>query len=239
MKRIKAVFRKAMGERNQGRLDFLRHPDLRFNWGGPFNGQRFRQRVFFDLLYHFPIRAIVETGTYCGETTALFGATSLPVYTVEMHPRFLAFVKMRFLLNRVNIHLHQGDSRMFLKSLVTNRLPPSDDSVFFYLDAHWGEDLPLFDELNIIFSNWKQPFVMIDDFKVPDSEYQFDDYGPGKVLDLDYARPAMSAHRLAAFFPAAAASEETGLRRGSVVLCREATGAEVDRKVQTLVRHKS
>ena len=42
------------------------------------------------------------------------------------------------------------------------------------------------EELEIIFSTWSRPIVMIDDFAVPESAYGYDDYGPGKTLDLSY-----------------------------------------------------
>lgn len=235
MKLIKDIVKRVVGKKNQGRLDFFRHMGARFSWGGPFNNQRFRQRIFFDLLYYFPIKAIVETGTFRGTTTALFGATSLPVYTAEINPLYFAYAKMRFLFNRANIHQYQSDSRSFLGELSEDS-SVAKGNAFFYLDAHWGEDLPLREELDIIFSKWISPIVMIDDFQVPDSDYAFDDYGPGKALNIDYIEPVVSAHKLSAFFPAVNASAETGARSGCVVLCQEMSGVEVDANIKTLVR---
>lgn len=63
MKSIKRAVKKAIGEKNAARWVFLRRPDMKYRRGGPFNGQRFRQRIFFDLLYGFPIGATVETGS--------------------------------------------------------------------------------------------------------------------------------------------------------------------------------
>lgn len=105
MRMIKDIVKSVVGESNLGRLDFFRHRGMQYSWGGPFNGQKFRQRIFFDLLYYFPIKAIVETGTFHGTTTALFAATSLPVYTVEIHPRCFSYAKMRFLFNQDNIYI--------------------------------------------------------------------------------------------------------------------------------------
>ena len=232
------MVKRCVGEGNLGRLDFFRNPGMQHSWGGPFNGQKFRQRILFDLLFFFPIKAIVETGTYRGTTTALFAATSLPVYTVEIHHRYFSYAKMRFLFNRHNVRLYHTDSLSFLRDLSENNQIPKED-VFFYLDAHWGEDLPLRDELEIIFSKWKNPIVMVDDFQVPDSEYGFDDYGPGKLLNLGYINPVVSTHNISVFFPAVNSSEETGKRRGSVVLCNEMSGMEIDTKVKTLVRDAS
>lgn len=232
---IKDTVKKILGGRILGWWDFLRHSPS--SWGKPFNGQQFRQRIFFDLLYYFPIKAIVETGTYRGITTAFFGATTLPVYTAEIHPRFFAYARLRFLFNRDVIHLHKQDSRSFLRALSANPLIPKAD-VFFYLDAHWEADLPLREELEIIFTNWQRPVIMIDDFAVPGSAYAFDDYGPGKTLDLSYIEPVVASHKLAVFFPAVQPAEETGLKRGSVVLCPESLGLEIEANVKTLIRHR-
>jgi hypothetical protein len=233
---IKEVIKKLLGDTIMGWLDFLRHPSMEASWGGPFNGQKYRQRILFDLLYCFPIKAIVETGTYRGTTTALFAATALPVYTTEIHPRYFSYSRLHFLFNRDVIHLYQKDSRSFLRALSEDRSVPKED-VLFYLDAHWGEDLPLREELEIIFLNWKRPVVMIDDFAVPDSNYGFDSYGPEKTLNLKYIDSIVSAHKLSVFFPAANPLEETGSKRGSVVLCLETSGAEIDKKIKTLVRN--
>ena len=236
MKMIKELFKKCIGESNNGRLEFLRHPRMQNSWGGPLNGQRFRQRILFDLLFTFPIEAIIETGTYRGTTTALFAATSLPVYSAEVHPRYFSYAKMRFFFNRHKVHLYHSDSRSFLRKLSEDSQVPKGD-VFFYLDAHWGEDLPLREELEIIFSKWERPIVLVDDFQVPDSSYGFDDYGQGNALNLGYIKPVVSAHNLSVFFPSVESSEETGERRGSVVLCKEMSGVDIDKKVKTLIKH--
>jgi len=235
---IKNVVKRLLGQTVLGWLDFIRNPNMPASWGGPFNGQKFRQRIFFDLLYCFPIKAIVETGTYRGTTTALFAATSLPVYTTEFHSRYFSYSRLHFMFNRNAIRLYKSDSRSFLHRLGDDPSVPKKD-VFFYLDAHWGADLPLRDELEIIFSKWESPIVMIDDFCVPDSGYGFDDYGPQKALNLRYINPAVSANRLSVFFPAADASAETGSKRGSVVLCGEMSGVKIDEKIKTLVRYSS
>jgi len=236
----KKVEKGVFGEGVRGCLEFFRKPDKKNRWGGPFNGQKYRQCIFFDILYCFPIKAIVETGTFLGTTTAMFAATALPVHTVEKSRRYFSYAKTRFLLNRDNIHQYQNDSRSFLRGIGEDSSFPKKD-VFFYLDAHWGKekDLPLREELEIIFSNWERAIVMIDDFQVPDTDYGFDDHGPGKVLNLDYIEPVMSAYAVQAFFPSVNTTEETGAKRGSVILCQEALGIELDKKVKTLTRHVS
>jgi hypothetical protein len=231
----KKVLKAIIGESNFGRLEFFRKPKKRESWGGPFNGQKFRQRIFFDLLYYFPIKAVVETGTFRGTTTTMFVATSLPVYTVEAHPRYFSYSKTRFTFNR-NIKQFKDDSRSFLKALSKDKSVPKE-GVFFYLDAHWKEDLPLREELEIIFANWVRPIVMVDDFCVPDSNYEFDDYGPGKTLDMNYIKQVVSENNLSVFFPAVNAKEETGGKRGSVILCQDIDDMKMGNVMSTLVRY--
>lgn len=212
----KKFSRRILGDNLSAKIDYLRKPNKRNKWGGPFNGQRFRQKIFFDLMYYLPLNSIVETGTFKGTTTSLFASTSLPVYTVEANSHYYSFSKMRFTWNKNNIQMFKNDSRTFLKELSKNSEISKND-VFFYLDAHWKDDLPLREELEIIFENWKNPIVMVDDFCVPNTDYQFDDYGEGKVLNLNYAKDVIKKYDIQAFFPSVGAGRETGSKRGSVV----------------------
>lgn len=98
--------------------------------------------------------------------------------------------------------------------------------MFFYLDAHWQDDVPLAEELELIAASWSDPVIMIDDFQVPDDQgYGFDSYRNGLSLTLDYL-PLAKLPPLRLFWPGAAASEETGHRRGCVVLAPPGAAAE-------------
>jgi hypothetical protein len=101
-------------------------------------------------------------------------------------------------------------------------------TLFFYLDAHWNPDLPLAEEIDIIFDRCPLAVVMIDDFQIPsDTGYGYDDYGPGKALTAAYIAPAVSAHRLQAFYPSTPSVEEGGWCRGCIVLAKSTAHAEV------------
>jgi hypothetical protein len=234
MNYIKSIVKRIAGEGNLGRLDFFRHPEMQNGWGGPFNGQGYRQRIFFDLLYCFRIQAIVETGTFCGTTTALFAATGLPVYSVEISRRHYAYSKTRFFLGPRNLHLYHGDSRAFLKRLLRDK-SVTRDVVFFYLDAHWEKECPLREELEIIFTGWSRPVVMVDDFQVPKSQYGFDDYGDIGALTISLLAPVFREFDLSAFFPAIESGQETGAKRGCVVLSRNELSLNIASNVKTLV----
>lgn len=209
--------RKAVDFRLIGFLEYLRRAKLGEQWGGAFNGQAGRQQIVGELLQLFAFDSLVETGTYRGSSTEfLHDASKLPVYTVESNPRYFGFCQMRF-RHRPEVILHLGDSRQFLKQLSRDHAP-RDARLFFYLDSHWHEDLPLREEIAFIAENWNEPVIMVDDFKVPDdSEYRFDDYGEGRALCLEYLKPVIR-ERFATFFPRTRAAEETGARRGCVVL---------------------
>lgn len=199
-----------------GEVDYYLKPGL-LRGRAPFNGQKFRKRIFDDLFDHIGFGAIVETGTFRGTTTALFAEMGVPVYTVEAHPRYFGFAKARFRGRKEAIHLLQGDSREQLRRILGR--DSLSRNVFFYLDAHWEEDLPLKEEVDIIFEKTKGSVVMIDDFQVPGTEYGFDDYGKGKTLNKSYLSDVLQRHNLNIFFPSAGVSAETGKKRGSAVVC--------------------
>ncbi len=198
------------------RLDALR-PSVRREAREPFNGQDGRRQIFRELLRTLPLHALVETGTFRGTTTAFLARESqLPVFTVEAVPRAFQYARFRLRgLSRVRLEL--GDSRRFIERLAHDASLPKVN-VFFYLDAHWYQDLPLREEVELIARFWKSSVIMIDDFEVPgDAGYGFDDYGPGKRLCLGYL-PPLEALGLVAFFPSIPSATESGARRGCVVL---------------------
>ena len=181
---------------------------------GVFNGQVFRQLIFIDLHRVCEFEAIVETGTYVGCTTQFFAKnTDVPVYTVESNPRSFQMAKRR-LKSYPNVNLARADSAEFLHSLPV----APGTRTFFYLDAHWEDRLPLAEEVESIASRFSRFVIMIDDFAVPgDAGYGFDDYGTGKQLSLrDF--PFHKDPRMCVYFPRRHFSQESGSRRGCVLL---------------------
>lgn len=185
---VKPGLRRLLG-RPVGMIDYIWFPDRGASWGGPFNGQTARQALFREIIGNTQPHAIVETGTYLGTTTEFMAQTGLPVFTIEAHPRNYGFARARFWRRR-NITLLQGDSRTALRTLFDGPLQRlSSCTLFFYLDAHWNENLPLAEEIDIVFGRCPSAVVMVDDFQVPaDPGYGYDDYGPGKALVSGYIR---------------------------------------------------
>lgn len=204
-------------------LDYVWFAERRDPWGGAFNGQSKRRELFLWLIEACRPVAIIETGTYRGVSTEFMAKCSnVPVYSVEADARNFGFARMRLWKHRT-IHLSVGDSREFLvKFIAANTHKYINHVLLFYLDAHWGQDLPLSDELEIIFSSRLRPMVMIDDFEVPgDNGYGYDDYGVGRALTRSYIASHVKRFKLAEFYPITRSGMETGARRGCVVLVRD------------------
>lgn len=202
----------------------------------PFNSQTIREEMVRDLAQRLPAAAIIETGTYKGASTAAFaGMISGPVHTVEAFPRFFHY-SQRALTALDNVHVHLGDSADMLDSMTRmDSIPHSH--VLFYLDAHSSElpgvsdvadELPLARELAVVARGWKDSVVVIDDFEVADDPgYGFDSYGE-QALNLTYLEAAGVASNFVLFYPAAGSSDESGAKRGCLIM---ATRGEAEDRV--------
>jgi hypothetical protein len=199
----------------RGTFEYYRHPELLDSLGGALNGQCFRQLMYLDLSLACNFEAIVETGTFRGSTSVFLARNSgsAHVYSCEHSDRYFEFAKRRLRGIR-NLSLFKLDSRRFIRELEL----PRRARTFFYLDAHWGQDLPLREELELIITKFDNFVIMIDDFEVLDDPgYGFDDYGPGKSLTLrDF--PLHQDSRFACYMPTRPSARESGLRRGAIVL---------------------
>ncbi|MGI8760117.1 MAG: hypothetical protein ACR2LF_02200 [Jatrophihabitantaceae bacterium] len=200
------------------RIDWLR-PALRAGWGGPLNGQVERQKIVRALFRSIAFGQVVETGAFRGNSTEFFAQVSgLPVTTIEHNLRYADYTRRRCSIYQ-DVTVHVGDSREHLRTIA----PAGDGpAVFYYLDAHWGPDLPLRAELEIIRSTGRPAVIMIDDFQVPDDPgYSYDDYGPGASLVPEILR-GLGLEQWPWLVPQAPSSAETGAARGCVVLVHPA-----------------
>jgi predicted O-methyltransferase YrrM len=184
------------------------------------NGQYKRQDIFLEIISKFQVTEVIETGTFIGRTTGYF-AKYLPnavIKTCELSPQYHQLAKKR-LINFNNIEFVCSDSRKFLSNLSKIEKLDNNTISFIYLDAHWHSDLPLKEELEILSQIRRNAIIMIDDFQVlGDSGYNYDDYGTGKKLAFaDYSNffKKLGYH---AFSPVASSNEETGKKRGCVIL---------------------
>jgi hypothetical protein len=72
---VKRFLSRLLSGRSLAVVDFYLRPSLRLpTTTDPFNGQRHRQQLFLELLSVLDLRAIVETGTFRGNTTDFLAA---------------------------------------------------------------------------------------------------------------------------------------------------------------------
>lgn len=187
-----------------------RTPVIRDVFGAPFNRQRGRMKMVHAILARIPFALIIETGTYRAHTAVHLASYGLPFVTIDIDRRYQRLGAKR-LVGFGNARAMLGDSVSALATI--EPLNPT----FFYLDAHWG-GLPLQEELLVIRRRWRDWVALIDDCEVPgDAGYGYDDYGDGNAITLGYLNidPALG---VAVFAPSLPSAQETGWRRGCVVL---------------------
>jgi hypothetical protein len=179
------------------------------------NCQSARLALARQIISSCAIERVIETGTFIGTTTEFFARFGIPVITAESNAEYAKHARAR-LSNWKNVDLRVGDSVAVLQDIVREAIDRTIPTLF-YLDAHWNDHLPLREEAELAIGHFAGSVLMIDDFAVPDDPgYGFDDYGPGRRLNLELLLnsklPALSL-----YFPSTPSFQEDGARRGCVV----------------------
>jgi hypothetical protein len=182
------------------------------------NGSTARLEAVRQIFYKCAIQSVIETGTFRGTTTEWFAQLGVPVVTIESHPATFEFA-IRRLRRFDNVTVLPGSSTDVLPryfGTLADRSAPT----MIYLDSHWEGHLPLAEELEIICRSLDRFVIIVDDFEVPGDPYSFDNYGPGKALTAEYL-DRCAGRDLARFYPSVPSKEETGTRRGWIVLTKD------------------
>ena len=106
----------------------------------------------------------IETGTFNGTTSEWASKLFKVVYTIEKETHFFQAAEKKF--NNTNVNCINGDSSTCLSSILKN----IDDTVIFWLDAHWScedtsgeeKECPLLEEISII-NKWNRDCVILID----------------------------------------------------------------------------
>ena len=122
----------------------------------------------------------VETGTWKGHTTVALARLCPRVYTIEIDRERFDANRTRFAAYP-NVQAFHGHSPQVLLQLIDKFECP----LFAFLDAHWGDDWPLRDELKILLSVRRPKLIAIHDFKVPGRDFGYDRYGE-RECSLEY-----------------------------------------------------
>jgi len=127
------------------------------------NGDNIVQKMVQKVIEDNNIETIIETGTHVGHSTFFFSKLVKNVITTEISEDWLNKAK-DYLKDLTNIQFFMGDSA----DILSKELYRLDyKNVFFFLDAHFNNDLALDRELNTIAKSNVIPYIMIHDFKVP------------------------------------------------------------------------
>ncbi|MEU1729435.1 hypothetical protein, partial [Nonomuraea sp. NPDC005692] len=134
--------------------------------GGPFGFDITAALLIDDLMSLFQCDAIIETGCFLGDTTDYLARRypALPVYACDIDAQHAGFTHRR-LAGLSNAYVECLDSPLLIRSV-------SFDRPLYFLDAHWGENWPLLEELAGITCG----VTVIHDFDIGHPRFGFDTY---------------------------------------------------------------
>jgi len=146
-------------------------------------------QITLNLSKQFNLTTFFETGTYHGETSKILSKYFNKVITIENNINYYEIAK-NTLKDINNCDLYFGNSPEVMDSILTK----NNNSIFFFLDAHWEHYWPLLDELKIIKEKNLKSVIAIHDFYVPDengnAKFGFDSYH-GQPLNFDYIKSSI------------------------------------------------
>lgn len=159
---------------------------------GSFNCDYQVEKQIDKLFKLFNIKCCLETGTYTGNTSIWFSNRVDDVYTVELTDKWYNFSRKKFMKQNIsNINIFRNHSVNFLKNNLF-KIKEKYSKIICYLDAHWEDDWPLNNEIIEIAKVYKDnAIIIIDDFKVPNRNFQFDSY-KREACDLAFVQNALS-----------------------------------------------
>lgn len=137
--------------------------------------------VNIQKLFNYDI--IIETGTNKGESLEILKTLFKKVYTCEVLPEFYQEVQNKPGLVDERVIHELSSSPDFLKKYFKEI---GHDKFFLYLDAHWYDYCPLYDELQIIQDFNYKPVIIIHDFNV-ENGFAYGGAGMGNV-DFNYVK---------------------------------------------------
>lgn len=145
--------------------------------------------ITLELSKKFNLNTFFETGTYHGNTTKIVSKYFDKVITIENNPDFYQIASNN-LKDINNCDLYLGSSPEMMEKCIKK----NNNSIFFFLDAHWEDYFPLLDELKIIKMKNLKPVIAIHDFYVPDengeAKFGFDSYH-SQPLDFSYIKKSI------------------------------------------------
>lgn len=137
--------------------------------GGPFGFDVTTALQVDYVICVYQCDGIVETGCFRGDTSEYLARMypHLPVRTCDVDSASAAFTRTR-LADHPNAEVFTGDSAELLPRMLAGLAMP-----FVYLDAHWGDQWPLHNELTAL----RHGVIAVDDFNIGHPRFGYDTYG--------------------------------------------------------------
>ena len=174
----------------------------------PFNGDIRRIKIIEELIDGSQFDIGIETGTWVGNTTQWLARHLPRVASIEYDKGVHGIAMLRMdQLNHVEL-LHGESEELFPKQVdrfVGKR-------IFCYLDAHAKDKKPPLGKELQAASQHGNALVVIDDFRVPNSEFGYGTYD-GIDLDIQYLRNYIG-NEIEVWGPGYPCDEPTGKKRG-------------------------
>ncbi|MFK7946889.1 MAG: hypothetical protein AB8G11_04815 [Saprospiraceae bacterium] len=149
------------------------------------------------------MNVFVETGSNVATTLAFVAKNNPDVQCISCEPDDQAYAHaINNTKHYPNVTLYKQLSQDFLKTLKEKHTDIFDKNVVFWIDAHsYGFDWPLQLEIEFITSNFKNYFILIDDFKVPHlPEFNFDVY-KDQICSFEYIKDYIASDNYALYYP--------------------------------------
>jgi len=145
----------------------------------PWNGDGYLAAEVLRLKEAHGLTCALETGTCIGSTTCWLADNFDSVATIETNGAFLdiAYARTSGYAGRIRF-VHDDSVKVLNMSTIS-------DGWFVFLDAHWGPNCPLLDELEAFWFIGAKPVIVIHDFSVPGTDFGFDSMPDGRPFNLE------------------------------------------------------
>lgn len=150
----------------------------------PWNGDGYLAAEVLRLKHAHGLKYATETGMCLGSTTCWLSEHFEIIVTCEVNPEY-GKIGLARCGDRFGVHVFSHPSPVVLSS---QHHVDEGNSIFYFLDAHWGPNCPLLEELEVIIKTGTKPCILIHDFKVPGTDFGFDKMPDGRPFDLDLIR---------------------------------------------------
>ena len=193
----------------------VEEPILMQNQSSAFNEDGFIENEFLTLKKKYKLKNAIELGCCLGVSTEWLADHFDQVRTVEIREDWLNIAKTNRLDAKPNVECWLGDSVQHLPTMLEGF---GDDTIIF-IDSHWGQSVPMPQELDIIAAHSIKPVIAIHDFCVPDRpDLGYDEYN-GQPFTFEWIKPKLDAiygeNRYGGYYNI----EAEGAKRGIVYIC--------------------